>query len=536
MSSSSNHAKIKIMGGLATLMIVVTILFDLVSKVQVISWLIKPSIALITIASLIFLLSWIFIVTLAKTTKWRCWLSGTILALTFGWLIQTENAIPTVLANVYPIFTGVMAVLLLGSGISFFLAWISSTSQSPKPHQSLPPLHSSKTGTSLPPLRGSTQLPPLKQKSGGGKTLLLLGITIVLVLIFVITSPKTTIEQVQAVMATEKASSSECDPSVVYYPYIPEDDYFLTQELHGQSYGHLAIDVAAGNGKILYSPLCNATVIYNGYDEWGNTKLELQNEFFIVMLLHGVYSLPVGTVVDHSTQIGTESNIGYVVDMAGNLCTGRDCGYHTHLNITDLAGNNLNPLEYFKDRPTGGVAQSPQANILYNQGGGSTIAPLFTKEVQHWAPQIINWSSQHGLDPNMVATVMQIESCGWPEAGSPAGAQGLFQVMPFHFEPGENMQDPDTNAYRGLNYLSEGMKYHNGDTGLTFAGYNGGHGTARKGWDAWANETQRYYVWATGIYEDAQAGSSSSDTLNQWLSSGGASLCQKAALSLGLNP
>jgi soluble lytic murein transglycosylase-like protein len=165
-------------------------------------------------------------------------------------------------------------------------------------------------------------------------------------------------------------------------------------------------------------------------------------------------------------------------------------------------------------------------------GGG--IASLFTAEIQHWAPQIVAWSAAAGVDPNMAATVMQIESCGDPNAVSIAGAQGLFQVMPFHFEPGESMQDPDTNARRGLSYLALGMQQHNGDTGLSFAGYNGGHGTAAKGWSAWAAETQRYYNWSTGIYADAVAGNATSETLNQWLAAGGAGLCRQAAQRIGL--
>lgn len=162
------------------------------------------------------------------------------------------------------------------------------------------------------------------------------------------------------------------------------------------------------------------------------------------------------------------------------------------------------------------------------------IAPLFTPEVQHWAPQIVAWAAEYGIDPNMAATVMQIESCGDPNAESSAGAQGLFQVMPFHFSPGEVMQDPNTNARRGMAYLALGMEQTGGDTSRTFAGYNGGHGTAARAWDTWPAETQRYYVWSTGIYKDAVAGSATSETLNQWLAAGGAGLCQQAAARLGL--
>jgi soluble lytic murein transglycosylase-like protein len=177
-----------------------------------------------------------------------------------------------------------------------------------------------------------------------------------------------------------------------------------------------------------------------------------------------------------------------------------------------------------------GAPPPPAAEPLVAGG----IAPLFTREVQHWAPQIVAWAAEFGVDPNMAATVMQIESCGDPNAVSSAGAQGLFQVMPFHFEAGENMQDPDTNARRGMAYLAQGMQMTGGDTGLSFAGYNGGHGTAAKGWAAWAAETQRYYTWSTGIYKDAAAGAASSETLSQWLAAGGASLCRQAAARIGL--
>lgn len=165
----------------------------------------------------------------------------------------------------------------------------------------------------------------------------------------------------------------------------------------------------------------------------------------------------------------------------------------------------------------------------------SGISSIFTPEVQHWGPQITAWAVAHGLDPNIAATIMQIESCGDPQAVSSAGAQGLFQVMPFHFAAGEDMQDPDTNARRGLTYYVERLQQTGGDVGRAFAGYNGGQYAAGTTWDNWAHETQRYYVWSTGIYEEIQSGSSVSDTLQRWLSAGGASLCRQAAQRLGLS-
>ena len=166
--------------------------------------------------------------------------------------------------------------------------------------------------------------------------------------------------------------------------------------------------------------------------------------------------------------------------------------------------------------------------------GTGQLSTVFTPEVRHWEPQILSWASTYGLDPNLVAIIMQIESCGDPQALSSAGAQGLFQVMPFHFAAGEDALDPETNARRGLSYFVERLNQTGGDVGRAFAGYNGGHVAAAGSWDDWLPETQRYYVWSTGIYQDIQAGRTDSATIRQWLQAGGASLCRQAATRLGI--
>lgn len=168
---------------------------------------------------------------------------------------------------------------------------------------------------------------------------------------------------------------------------------------------------------------------------------------------------------------------------------------------------------------------------VYPQG---TLSPIFSKEVQHWKPQIIRWAAQFALDPNIIATLMQIESCGDPTAVSAAGAVGLFQVLPSHFAPGENMTDPATNARRGLGYFLDGLAFHKGDIFLSFAGYNAGHGTVLAQPSAWPEETQQYFYWSKGIYEEAQAGLFNSPTLEEWKQMRGNHLCRQAALRLGL--
>lgn len=170
------------------------------------------------------------------------------------------------------------------------------------------------------------------------------------------------------------------------------------------------------------------------------------------------------------------------------------------------------------------------------QGSSSNgyVAPLFTNEIDYWGSDLVRWSQTYDLDPNLLATVMQIESCGHPSVISRAGAQGLFQVMPFHFSTGEDMISPDTNALRAANFLNYCLTYSDQDVGLTLACYNGGPSVVTKNMHNWPAETQRYYVWGVGIYADARAGLSASPTLDRWLNAGGSGLCHLADTTLGL--
>jgi soluble lytic murein transglycosylase-like protein len=164
----------------------------------------------------------------------------------------------------------------------------------------------------------------------------------------------------------------------------------------------------------------------------------------------------------------------------------------------------------------------------------ATISPVFSPEVQQWRPAIERWAAEYQLDPDIVATIMQIESCGDPGALSHAGATGLFQVMPYHFETGENAWDPEVNANRGLKFYALQLVQTGGDVYRAFAGYNGGFAASGSSWDNWASETQRYYVWSKGIFDEAKAGLSTSPTLQRWLEAGGHSLCRQAASRLGI--
>ena len=124
------------------------------------------------------------------------------------------------------------------------------------------------------------------------------------------------------------------------------DNYAITQGPHGQSYGHLAIDIAAGRGEPIKSPI-NGVVTQLYVDQYNNPTLVIENDVYTVTMLHGDFSASVGDKLQIGDLVGTEGNNGYTMDMAGNLCYGREwCGNHTHLNVYNKQiGANVNPLE-----------------------------------------------------------------------------------------------------------------------------------------------------------------------------------------------
>jgi murein DD-endopeptidase MepM/ murein hydrolase activator NlpD len=127
----------------------------------------------------------------------------------------------------------------------------------------------------------------------------------------------------------------------------PYEEYIITQGAHGFTYGHAAIDISGGKSASILSPI-NGVVSENYTDQYGNTTLILDNNKFKVTFLHGNYSVNVGDKITLGQLVGTESNNGYTTDMSGRLCTNRDCGYHSHLNVFDKElGSNIDPLVYF---------------------------------------------------------------------------------------------------------------------------------------------------------------------------------------------
>jgi hypothetical protein len=89
---------------------------------------------------------------------------------------------------------------------------------------------------------------------------------------------------------------------------------------------------------------------------------------------------------------------------------------------------------------------------------------------------IIDAGSAHGVSPDLIKAVIQVESEFDRLAVSSKGAQGLMQLMPFtarRFGVADPF-DPRQNIFGGVQYLRLLLDMFNGNVALALAGYNAG--------------------------------------------------------------
>lgn len=127
------------------------------------------------------------------------------------------------------------------------------------------------------------------------------------------------------------------------------------------------------------------------------------------------------------------------------------------------------------------------------------------KEVESKVKAILSWYKCDSLEtyeaimdtfsPVLVASAIAQESEFNPLIISKAGALGIFQVMPYHFKPGQDWRDITTNIQVGSRLLKEYYDYFDGDISLALASYNAGFPLVKKlGCIPNIKETQDYVI------------------------------------------
>jgi soluble lytic murein transglycosylase-like protein len=112
-----------------------------------------------------------------------------------------------------------------------------------------------------------------------------------------------------------------------------------------------------------------------------------------------------------------------------------------------------------------------------------------------YSPLIADAARRFGVDPALVAGVIESESGFNAQAASPAGAKGLMQLMDGTARGlgVTDSFDPVQNVYGGTRFLRQLLDRYNGDAKLALAAYNAGGGAVdRYGGIPPYPETQRY--------------------------------------------
>ncbi len=114
-----------------------------------------------------------------------------------------------------------------------------------------------------------------------------------------------------------------------------------------------------------------------------------------------------------------------------------------------------------------------------NSPEASLLSPMWGPTIRQWSTYIGVLAKRHGLDPDLIAAVVQEESNGRMDGVSAAGAVGLMGVMPqgpgLEWRPtSEQLMNPSVNLRWGVAILAEVVRQAGGDLASALAAYSGG--------------------------------------------------------------
>jgi len=243
------------------------------------------------------------------------------------------------------------------------------------------------------------------------------------------------------------------------------------QLLPGETH-HTGIDIAVPEGMPVRATADGVVIFAGNTDSYGN-RVEIQHADGTVTLYAHNAELMV--------QPGQTVRKGDVIALAGS--TGASTGPHVHYEVR-RNGEAIDPWPFL----------APDAAPIAVGGaiGGGGYDGLINEA-----------AARYGVDPALIAAVIQAESGFDPTAVSPAGAKGLMQLMDGTAAAlgVEDAFDPAQNIDGGTRFLRQLLDQFQGNAELALAAYNAGpNAVLRYGGIPPYEETQAYIANVLAAY------------------------------------
>ena len=181
-------------------------------------------------------------------------------------------------------------------------------------------------------------------------------------------------------------------------------------------------------------------------------------------------ALPAEAEIVHLTSGRTLSVKGHRVDGDRIVLTLRGGG---DVNIDRSLVDKIVPDEVPYPEPETVAAAEGAEGAEGNDQPASVIETPYSE-------LIASISEAHGVDPNLVRALIQVESGYRPRARSPKGAKGLMQLMPStaRVYKVRDPYDPKANIAAGVKHLKNLIETYGVE--LALAAYNAGEGAVKK--------------------------------------------------------